>query len=217
MRFAVLVDTSRAVATTSGRLEKIERLAELLKRTPPDLIPTVISFLSGSPRQGRIGVGGSLVRAMRDVPSAAIATLDLQDVDASFERLAAASGPGSAGARAEILRELMARATAEEQDFLIRLLLGELRQGALEGVLTDAVARASIRNSRARWASPGAWRSTSILPHQSCVWAAKNLAPARSVDAEARAKYASASSYRPSTVARPPRWWLMGPWELMPA
>ena len=145
MRFAVLVDTSRAVAATSGRLEKIERLAELLKRTPPDLIPTVISFLSGSPRQGRIGVGGSLVRAMRDVPSAAIATLDLQDVDASFERLAAASGPGSAGARAELLRELMARATAGEQDFLIRLLLGELRQGALEGVLTDAVARASTR------------------------------------------------------------------------
>ena len=56
MRLSVLVETSRAVAATSGRLDKIDRLAELLKRTPPDLIPTVISFLSGSPRQGRIGV-----------------------------------------------------------------------------------------------------------------------------------------------------------------
>ena len=143
MRLSVLVETSRAVAATSGRLEKIERLAELLKRTPPDLIPTIISFLSGSPRQGRIGVGRSLLHAARDVPAATTATLDLQDVDASFERLAAASGPGSAGARGEALRGLLARATAEEQDFLIRLLLGELRQGALEGVLTDAVARAS--------------------------------------------------------------------------
>ena len=99
--------------------------------------------MSGSTRQGRIGIGGAALSAMRDVPPASDPALELTEVDAAFDRVAAASGTGSASARAQLLRDLFARATADEQDFLIRLLFGELRQGALEGVLTDAVARAS--------------------------------------------------------------------------
>ena len=77
------------------------------------------------------------------MPPADAAALDLREVDAAFDRIAEASGAGSAAERARRLRELLTRATPDEQDFLVRLLFGELRQGALEGVLMDAVARAA--------------------------------------------------------------------------
>ena len=143
MRLADVVAASQAVAGTSGRLEKIGRLADLLMRLPGGAIPVVIAFLSGKARQGRVGIGGSLLSAMRDVPPADAASLEVGDVDAVFVRIAGASGAGSAAARAQLLRGLLERATRDEQNFLIRLLFGELRQGALEGVLMDAVARAS--------------------------------------------------------------------------
>ncbi|HEV3141055.1 MAG TPA: ATP-dependent DNA ligase [Vicinamibacterales bacterium] len=142
MRLAELVAVSHAVAATSGRLEKIAHLSDLLQRVPHDLIPIVVPFLSGALRQGRIGVGGALLTGLRDVPPAAAASLDVAEVDAAFDRVAAASGAGSARPRAELLRQLLGRATRDEQDFLGRLLFGELRQGALEGVLVEAVARA---------------------------------------------------------------------------
>jgi DNA ligase-1 len=138
-----VVSVSRSVAGTTGRLEKIGHLADLLHRVPPDEVAIVIPFLSGDARQGRIGIGGALLSTLRDVPPADTPSLDLADVDAAFDRIAAASGAGSASTRAQLLRELLGRATRDEQDFLIRLLFGELRQGALEGVLMDAVARAA--------------------------------------------------------------------------
>src|SRR5262249_47354199 len=101
------------------------------------------AFLTGEPRQGRLGIGGALLSSLRDVPPADAPSLEIADLDRAFDRLAALSGQGSAGARAQLLRQLLGRATREEQDFVIRLLVGELRQGALEGVLMDAVARAS--------------------------------------------------------------------------
>jgi DNA ligase-1 len=143
VRLADLVHVSASVAATSGRLEKIGHLAELLRRVPPDEIAIVIPFLSGEARQGRIGIGGALLSTLRDVPPADAGQLELADVDAAFDRIAAASGAGSASARAQLLGQLLGRATRDEQDFLIRLLFGELRQGALEGVLMDAVARAA--------------------------------------------------------------------------
>jgi DNA ligase-1 len=143
MRLGEVVAASRMVAETAGRLEKIGHLSDLLKRVPPEHIEVVVAFLSGEPRQGRMGIGGSLLSAMRDVKPAGAAGLEVGDVDAAFDRIAAASGQGSSGTRAGVLRHLLGRATAEEQDFLIRLLFGELRQGALEGVLVDAVARAA--------------------------------------------------------------------------
>src|SRR6516164_2145427 len=159
MRLSEVVAASAAVAGTSGRLEKIGYLADLLVRTPPDELEIVVSFLTGEPRQGRLGVGGATLapwwKAARDVlpassPAAAPSAgshapdaLDLRDVDAAFERLASAAGAGSTATRSDVLRELLGRATRDEQDFLVRLLFGELRQGALEGVLVDAVARAA--------------------------------------------------------------------------
>jgi DNA ligase-1 len=143
MRLADVVAASNAVAATSGRLEKIGRLAELLKGTPPDEIEIVVAFLTGEPRQGRLGIGMAVLSSMRDVPASAESTLEIRDIDAAFDRFAATAGAGSSSARATLLRDLLARATANEQDFLMRLLFGELRQGALEGVLVDAVARAA--------------------------------------------------------------------------
>src|SRR5947207_3629343 len=143
MRLAEIVSVSRAVTAASGRLEKTGQLADLLKRTPSDEIAVVVPFLSGSTRQGRIGIGGAMLSGMRDVPPAETPSLDVRDVDAAFDRLAATAGAGATASRSQLLRQLFGRATREEQDFLARLLFGELRQGALEGVLTDAIARAS--------------------------------------------------------------------------
>ena len=131
------------MAGTAARLEKISHLADLLTRVPPDAIAIVIGFLSGEPRQGRMKIGGALLSGMRDVAPADAASLDVFEIDTAFDRIAALSGPGSAATRAQLLRDLFVRATRDEQDFLMRLLFGELRQGALEGILMDAVARAS--------------------------------------------------------------------------
>ena len=143
MRLEAVAAISRAVAGTAARLDKIGHLADLLSRVPADEIPIVIAFLSGEPRQGRMKIGGAVLSGLRGTPPAAAPRLELRDVDTLFDRVAAVSGSGSAAARARLLRDLMEAATAEEQAFLVRLLFGELRQGALEGVLMDAVARAS--------------------------------------------------------------------------
>jgi DNA ligase-1 len=143
VRFADVVAVSRAVAGTSGRLEKIDRLADLLRRTPPDDIEIVVGCLTGQPRQGRLGIGWALLAPMRSVPPAHASSLEVRTVDATFDRMAATAGAGSAEARGRLLQELLGQATHDEQDFILRLLIGELRQGALEGVLLEAIARAS--------------------------------------------------------------------------
>jgi len=143
MRFADIVSVSHAVTETTGRLEKTRHLGDLLKRIPADEIAVVVPFLTGSTRQGRVGIGGAMLSGMRDVPPAGAPSLDVGDVDAALDRLAATSGAGSAASRSQLLRDLFGRATRQEQDFLVRLLFGELRQGALEGVLIEAIARAS--------------------------------------------------------------------------
>ena len=140
---AALAAASRAVAATPARLRKIDLLAAFLAQVTPGDVPAAIAFLSGSTTQGRLGIGGAALREARDVPPAGSATLTLAEVDAAFAELASLSGAGAGRRRVERLGDLLRRATAEEQDFLVRLLFGELRQGALEGVLVDAVARAA--------------------------------------------------------------------------
>ena len=141
MRLGEVVATSEAVRATSARLGKVERLAELLGRLAPAEAAPAVAMLSGEPRQGPVGVGWA---ALKDPPApAAEPSLDLAEVDAALDALAAASGPGSQAARRALLGGLMGRATAAEQRFLTALLLGDLRQGALEGVMADAVARAA--------------------------------------------------------------------------
>ena len=154
MRLAEVVAASSAVAGTSGRLEKIGHLADLLKATPPDELDIVVAFLTGEPRQGRLGIGWAQLASIRDVPAADQPSLGILEVDVSFDRIAATGGSGSAAARVRLLRELLGRATGDEQDFLQRLLSGELRQGALEGILLEAIARASgIAAARVRRAT----------------------------------------------------------------
>ncbi|PYP31328.1 MAG: ATP-dependent DNA ligase [Gemmatimonadetes bacterium] len=143
MRLDDVVQTSRRVAQTGGRLAKIELLAALLQRAAPEEVATAIAFLSGSPRQGRIGVGYAALAAARNPGAPPRGSLELGDVDALLDHLAHTAGKGSSAAKARLLGDLFARATSEEQEFLFRLLIGELRQGALEGVVTEAVARAA--------------------------------------------------------------------------
>jgi DNA ligase-1 len=138
-----IVRTSSAVAASSGRLAKISLLAGLLRRLAPEEIDIAIGMLSGEPRQGRIGIGYTTLWAARDTVAADTATLHVSDVDDSFTEIASIKGTGSSALRHERLRHLLRRATRTEQDFIVRLLFGELRQGALEAVLVDAVAKAS--------------------------------------------------------------------------
>jgi len=137
-----LVRTSTAVSEASGRLAKIGLLADLLRRLATDEVEIAIGMLSGEPRQGRIGIGSATLWAARDTIAAAAPTLQLADVDRAFTEIAAIRGPGSSTNRKDHLRQLLNRATRPEQDFIVRLLFGELRQGALEAVLVDAVAKA---------------------------------------------------------------------------
>jgi DNA ligase 1 len=143
VRLYELVATSAAVAQASSRLAKIGELAALLRRASGAEVDIAVAFLSGEPRQGRIGIGASAIREAKPPSSAATPSLQLGEVDEVFEKIAATAGRGSPSDRVHLLRDLLQQATADEQDFLIRLLFGELRQGALEGVLTEAVARAA--------------------------------------------------------------------------
>jgi DNA ligase-1 len=139
---AEVVTTSEAVAATSARSAKIAALAGLLARLQPGEVEAVVAFLAGEPRQGRIGVGWATLVALAPEP-AAEPTLSVAEVDGRLAEILTTTGSGSAGARAALLTDLLRRATASEADFLRRLLTGELRQGALEGVMTEAVARAA--------------------------------------------------------------------------
>jgi DNA ligase-1 len=183
-----LVQTSEAVAATSGRRAKIEEISALLRRASPDEVPVVVAFLSGELRQRQIGVGYA---ALGDLPgdwpagqspsaaapadgaatpaagsgpglpsaplaaaasaaagstSAASATdapLTVAETDALFEKVGAVGGAGAQAERKRLLAPLFGRATPAERQFLVRLLAGELHQGALEGVMIEAVARAA--------------------------------------------------------------------------
>src|SRR5258706_15149268 len=119
MRLSEVVAASRAVGGTSGRLDRGGLLANRLRRVPPEEIETVIGFLSGAPRQGRMGIGGASLAGLRDVPAADAALLDIREVDAAFDQVAASSGAGSASRRAKTLRHLFGRASPDEQDFLL--------------------------------------------------------------------------------------------------
>lgn len=143
MKLEDLVNVSSQVAATSGRLDKISRLAELLTRVGPDDAPIAIGFLTGWPRQGKTGVGWAAVARARECEPAATSTLDLRDVDEVFEKLPTVRGKNSSTERARLLADLFMRATGDEQHFLGNLIVGEVRQGALEGVLLEAIAKAS--------------------------------------------------------------------------
>ena len=141
-----LADTSEAVAGTSARLGKVGLLADALSRATPEEAAVAVAFLSGELRQRQIGVGWA---ALREVPApAGEPSLTVLEVDRRFAEIGATAGAGSQARRRDLLADLFGRATGAEQRFLRRLLAGELRQGALEGVMLDAVARAAGLSAR---------------------------------------------------------------------
>jgi ATP-dependent DNA ligase I len=159
-----LAGISGAVAALPGRRAKIETIAALLREATPDEIRVVAAFLSGELRQRQIGVGyatlmnlpgagprrggepaaaaGQAGQGGPDVPPAG-APLTVLETDAVLEAVGAVTGAGAQAARRELLGGLLRRASPGERAFLIRLLAGELRQGAQEGVMVEAVALAA--------------------------------------------------------------------------
>ena len=139
---AEVVRASAAVAATSSRLAKIRLIAECLRALEPDEVEIALPWLSGDLRQGKLALGYATLQAVmgRAAPSA---SLTVAQVDAAFQNLKTVKGKGSSTARQARLGDLFGKATADEQDFLLRLIVGELRQGALEGVMLEAVASAA--------------------------------------------------------------------------
>jgi DNA ligase 1 len=151
-----VVRASAAVAATPGRLAKIDEIARLLRQVPADEIAVAVSFLSGDLTQRQIGVGyAALTDLMGGYGSASQPAsaevgapapeprLTLAETDASLGQIGALAGQGSQAERRRLLAGLLGRATEAERQFLVRLLAGDLRQGALDGVMTDAIARAA--------------------------------------------------------------------------
>jgi DNA ligase-1 len=142
MLLSDVVATSGAVAATRSRIAKVTALADLLGRLEPDEVAIAVGFLTGEPRQGRIGVGWATIGSI-DNPPASERSLSLSEVDDAVTAVEAMSGAGSTGDRRARLSSVLARATEPEADFIRRLFTGGLRQGALEGLMLDAIARAS--------------------------------------------------------------------------
>ncbi len=140
---AALVSTSQRVGATSARLAKVRELADALRALEPGEIEVAVQYLSGETPQGRFGLSYATLHAASDVPDAHDSTLTILETDRRLGELAVLRGSGSAARRATALRELYALATGSEREFLMRLLVGELRQGALAGVMLDAIAAAA--------------------------------------------------------------------------
>jgi ATP-dependent DNA ligase I len=140
---AELVRASERVSATAARKPKVRELAALLQSLSPEEIDIGVHYLSGEIPQGKIGVGFSAVRAAASTQPAAAETLSVGEVDGRLTELAGMRGSGSAARRAQALADLFSRAADTEQQFLLRLLIGELRQGALAGVMIEAIAAAA--------------------------------------------------------------------------
>jgi DNA ligase-1 len=139
---ADLVAASDAVADTSSRSKKIAILAELLGRLDAGEVAIAAGLLSGVPRQGRVGVGYATIYSLSE-DRAGEPSLTIGDLDEAISGIQGATGSGSAARRREILADLLGRATEPEAGFIRRLFTGELRQGALAGLMADAIAKAA--------------------------------------------------------------------------
>jgi len=141
VQLADLVAATIDVGATRARKEKIARLADLLRTATVEEIAVIVGLISGDPRQGRIGVGWATVREV-SFGTAPEASRTVADLDALLDAVASTHGEGSQSARVDMLAAFLSETTAEEADFIRRLLIGELRQGANAGIVTDAVAKA---------------------------------------------------------------------------
>jgi DNA ligase 1 len=139
---AEVVSASRELTDTSSRSRKVAILAELLARLDASELPIAVGFLAGVPRQGRVGIGYSTIYRI-ERPHASRASLTIHDLDRAIVAVQGMTGGGSAARRKEILGELLGQATEQEAGFVKRLFTGELRQGALAGLMVDAIAKAA--------------------------------------------------------------------------
>jgi DNA ligase 1 len=139
---AEVAAASREVTETSSRARKVAILADVLGRLDPDEVPLAVGFLSGAPRQGRVGVGYSMIYGI-ERPPAGEPSVTIAELDRTITAVQGTTGSGSAVARKRVLGELLSRTTEREADFVKRLFTGELRQGALAGLMVDAIARAA--------------------------------------------------------------------------
>jgi DNA ligase 1 len=140
---ADLVAVSQRVALTSGRRVKVRELADFLKTLGAEEIGPAVLYLSGEITQGKIGITYKALQAAAEVAASSGASLSILEVDQALGVVAEVRGSGSTARRAQVLQSLFARATEEEQRFLVRLIVGELRQGALAGVMIDSIAAAA--------------------------------------------------------------------------
>jgi DNA ligase 1 len=143
MHYHDVVLLSKRLATTSKRTEKIACISELLARSAPSEIGIVVGLLVGEPMQGRIGVGWASVRDHRGGDAPSIPSVTLAEIDTSLSAVAQTLGTGSQRERDSMLGALFRRLTLDERDHLIRVITGELRQGANEGIVSDAAAKAA--------------------------------------------------------------------------
>ncbi len=143
LKLAEVVATSRDVAATRSRKLKVARFAALLARLQPGEVRPAVGFLCGELRQGKLGVGYRTLQQLRTAEHAAEPSVTALELDEIFRTLSELSGKGSASQRSELLRDLFSRLTAEEADFVARLLVGELRQGALEALVVEALGSAT--------------------------------------------------------------------------
>jgi DNA ligase-1 len=143
MQLARLAEVSRAVGATRSRNAKRDLIAELLRATPPDELEIATAWLSGVLRQRRTGVGWRGLSTLPPPVAEPDPGLQLGDVDALLERVATMSGQGSATARSEAVGQLFGRMTAPEQEFLRAVMTGQVRQGALDSVMLEAIAAAA--------------------------------------------------------------------------
>ncbi|MEO7760862.1 MAG: ATP-dependent DNA ligase, partial [Casimicrobiaceae bacterium] len=143
-KLARLVDTSRDVGATRARNQKVAQIADYLRGLAGDvrLLAIAVAYIAGDLPQGKIGMGHAQLAQLRDRSPAPATSLTLDDADCTFTAISNEAGSGSARRRFDLMTALLERATADEQDFLIRLIVGELRHGALEGIVLEGVARA---------------------------------------------------------------------------
>src|SRR6187431_2616380 len=142
-QLARLVEVSDRVGATPARLAKVKELAQFLRVLEAAEIPIGVHYLAGQAPQGRIGIGPAVLREASEMTPASAAALSLTETDKTITDVAALRGAGVNSLRTAALCDLFGRATDAEQRFLFRLLLGELRQGALAGVMVDAIAAAA--------------------------------------------------------------------------
>jgi ATP-dependent DNA ligase I len=139
---ADVVAASKDVADTSSRSGKVAILADLLRRLDPREVAIAAGVLAGTPRQGKVGIGYSTIYGVEGAP-AHEASLTVDDLDVAIAAIQRATGSGSGARRRQLLADLLGRATEQEATFVRRLFTGELRQGALAGLMVDAVAKAA--------------------------------------------------------------------------